>query len=100
MPPLLFADIEQLRKLRRKTSNGKAAVEGNGDISVVRSEGDLYNTYATPLVAREAAGAVIEMVNAVIDSKDAEEEASSKGPLHGFALVRPPGHHAGRDKAM
>ncbi|CAG8458497.1 9441_t:CDS:10 [Dentiscutata erythropus] len=49
-----------------------------------------YNSAGTPIAARMAAGSVIEIVGAVASGKIA----------NGFAIVRPPGHHAERNQAM
>lgn len=59
-----------------------------------QQDNDLYYTNDTFLAASLACGGVVECVNAVT-TKD--QSASSK---YAIAVVRPPGHHATRDKAM
>jgi acetoin utilization deacetylase AcuC-like enzyme len=49
-----------------------------------------YQLISTPL---QAAGAALAAVDAVM------EESGAKSPK-GFALIRPPGHHATRDAPM
>ncbi|CAG8522961.1 15584_t:CDS:10 [Acaulospora morrowiae] len=49
-----------------------------------------YNPAGTPNAARMAAGTVIEMVDAVASGK----------VVNGFAVVRPPGHHAEHNQAI
>ncbi|CAG8446579.1 1716_t:CDS:10 [Diversispora eburnea] len=49
-----------------------------------------YNPYGTPNAARMAAGSVIEMMDAVVSGR----------VVNGFAIVRPPGHHAEQNHAM
>ncbi|CAG8703309.1 38656_t:CDS:2 [Gigaspora margarita] len=49
-----------------------------------------YNPAGTPNAARMAAGSVIEIAGAVASGKVA----------NGFAIVRPPGHHAERNQAI
>ncbi|CAG8737386.1 16904_t:CDS:10 [Cetraspora pellucida] len=49
-----------------------------------------YNPAGTPNAARMAAGSVIEIVGAVASGKVA----------NGFAIIRPPGHHAERNQAI
>jgi histone deacetylase 6 len=53
---------------------------------------DLYFCNKTFLAAKLAVGGVVESVNAVTDINRKSTRA--------IAIVRPPGHHAGRDEAM
>jgi acetoin utilization deacetylase AcuC-like enzyme len=52
---------------------------------------DTYTTPASDEVARIAVGAAVDLCEAVL---------GDSGPRVGFAAVRPPGHHAERDRAM
>lgn len=53
---------------------------------------DLYFCNQTFLAAKLAAGGVVECVNAVTDN--------CRKSTRAIAIVRPPGHHAGRNEAM
>jgi acetoin utilization deacetylase AcuC-like enzyme len=58
--------------------------------AVILDWGDTVATAATPQAALHAAGAGVQAVNLVLD-----------GAFHAvFCAVRPPGHHAERDRAM
>lgn len=57
----------------------------------VALDGDTFTSPQTLEVAMLAAGAGLTAVDAVL---------RGDGPTRGFALVRPPGHHAERDRAM
>lgn len=52
---------------------------------------DTYTTPASEAVARTAVGAAVDLCEAVL---------GESGPRVGFAAVRPPGHHAERDRPM
>jgi acetoin utilization deacetylase AcuC-like enzyme len=54
-------------------------------------DGDTYTSPASVAVAKLAAGAGVQAVDAVL---------KAEGPTRALALVRPPGHHAERDRAM
>lgn len=54
-------------------------------------DADTFTSPESDDVARLAAGAVLEAVDRVLDGG---------GRVRAFALVRPPGHHAERDRAM
>jgi histone deacetylase 6 len=53
---------------------------------------DLYFNKHTFTAAKLAVGGVVECIDAVTQQK--------RGSNRGIALVRPPGHHAGRDEPM
>ena len=67
-------------------------------------DADTFTSPDTYDVACLAAGAVISAVDRVLDPADGErrglDDAQGDGPRRAFALVRPPGHHAERDRAM
>jgi len=63
----------------------RAAASGGGYL-----DPDTYITPSSMLAARTAAGAVVEGVQRVLDGSS----------THGFAVVRPPGHHAEHARAM
>jgi len=64
---------------------GNYCYEGGGDI-----DADTYATYDSWSLAQHAAGAGLAVIR----------EMSSRGDGVGFVAVRPPGHHALRDRAM
>ena len=55
-------------------------------------ESDTFVCHATPASARLAAGAVLQLCDAVMDPQSSVKR--------GFAAIRPPGHHATADRSM
>jgi acetoin utilization deacetylase AcuC-like enzyme len=58
-------------------------------------DADTYLAPASVAAARRAAGGAIALAEALVDASGSEAE-----PRQGFALLRPPGHHATRDQGM
>eukprot|EP00297_Palpitomonas_bilix_P006229 CAMPEP_0113893924 /NCGR_PEP_ID=MMETSP0780_2-20120614/16387_1 /TAXON_ID=652834 /ORGANISM="Palpitomonas bilix" /LENGTH=425 /DNA_ID=CAMNT_0000884317 /DNA_START=397 /DNA_END=1674 /DNA_ORIENTATION=- /assembly_acc=CAM_ASM_000599 len=91
--------IQNKRELRewkrRMSSEAKVKIDGK-EVGLVKSMGDLFTTVATPEVAMAAVGASVKVVEEVVKSM----EGDGKEAKAGFAIVRPPGHHAGKDTAM
>ncbi|KAI9492171.1 hypothetical protein BDB00DRAFT_765822, partial [Zychaea mexicana] len=100
------ADKNQIRKQRRRFSSAAASQAAlNGTATLVNPPqlvyemicGELAIAVDTPfhplytsISARVAAGSLMELTDQVVE-----------GSLHnGFALIRPPGHHAENDRAM
>ncbi|KAI9263367.1 hypothetical protein BDA99DRAFT_438362 [Phascolomyces articulosus] len=100
------ADKNQIRKQRRRFSSAAASQAAlNGTATLVNPPqlvyemvcGELaievdtpFHPLYTSLSARIAAGSLMELTDQVVE-----------GSLHnGFALIRPPGHHAEQDRAM
>lgn len=76
--------------LEAASAAAKAGVQGA--VKVADSDDEVEFTYATPSTAADAvtaAGACLEVTRRVL---------ASPSPLLGLALVRPPGHHAGRGR--
>jgi len=66
-------------------------------------DADTFTSPDTYDVACLAAGAAISAVDFVLDGEEApgvRRDAGPPPPRRGLALVRPPGHHAERDRAM
>jgi histone deacetylase 6 len=63
------------------------------ELRSITDPSDLYFCKDTFLAARLAVGGVVECVDAVLDE-------SKRKSHRAIAVVRPPGHHATRDKAM
>ncbi len=60
------------------------------------------DTYLAPLsvaAARRAAGSSIALVDALLESTPTND-AATRQPVTGLALLRPPGHHATRSRGM
>lgn len=82
VPENLITDIHDPRYVALLD---RAAADGGGFL-----DPDTYLTPASMAAARTAAGAVVEGINRTI----------SGTARHAFAIVRPPGHHAERSRAM
>ena len=67
-----------------------ARVDSTGSRSFAQLDADTYTARESAHVARLAAGGLVDLVDLVADG-----ELSN-----GFALLRPPGHHAEADRAM
>ncbi|KAI8147380.1 hypothetical protein BJV82DRAFT_552135 [Fennellomyces sp. T-0311] len=100
------ADKNQIRQQRRRFSSAAASQAAlNGNAALVNPPRLVYEMACkelaievdtpfhplyTSISARVAAGSLIELADQVVE-----------GSLHnGFALIRPPGHHAEDDRAM
>jgi acetoin utilization deacetylase AcuC-like enzyme len=83
--PAPEALIHRVHEARYIAMLDRAASAGGGYL-----DPDTYLTPASMLAARTAAGAVVDGVHQVLDGTAS----------HGFAVVRPPGHHAEYAKAM
>lgn len=59
-------------------------------------DADTYLAPASVAAARRAAGGAIALATALLDAREGEPGE----PRQGFALLRPPGHHATRDQGM
>lgn len=77
--------IERVHDRRYISQLDEAAASGGGYL-----DPDTYTTSSSMVAARKAAGAVVEGVDRVL----------SRRASHAFAIVRPPGHHAERARAM
>lgn len=61
------------------------------------------DTYLAPhsvAAARRAAGASIDLVDALLASNSNAADGAARHPVAGLALLRPPGHHATRSRGM
>jgi acetoin utilization deacetylase AcuC-like enzyme len=71
------------------------ALMNDNELRQLSVPNDLYYCRETFLAARLAVGGVVECINAVTDPI-LQRNYSNRA----MAIVRPPGHHAGRDEAM
>jgi acetoin utilization deacetylase AcuC-like enzyme len=84
-PPASEALIDQVHDPQYVATLDRAAAAGGGYL-----DPDTYITPQSMVAARAAAGAAVEGV----------EQVLSGAYQHAFAVVRPPGHHAERARAM
>jgi acetoin utilization deacetylase AcuC-like enzyme len=96
---LVEAGVEALASDRLATDEELLRVHTPAHLERIgETAGDVYNmldpdTHTSPRsaeTARHAAGALLDLVDAVV----------AGAPARGFAAVRPPGHHAEADRAM
>jgi acetoin utilization deacetylase AcuC-like enzyme len=80
-------DVELERIHTRAHVESVAATDGTSGAML---DADTYVCADSHRTARHAAGALLDLVDAVVDGDY----------RHGFAAVRPPGHHAEADRAM
>jgi acetoin utilization deacetylase AcuC-like enzyme len=73
--------VERLRKACEGAGDGVVSFENSGDVPLCKRSYD---------VALGAAGGVLRAIDAVMEGK----------ARNGFCAIRPPGHHALKDKAM
>lgn len=71
----------------------QTAKMSEAELRLLTVPNDLYYCPKTFLAAKLAVGGVVECVNAVTDPVQRKSNRA-------VAIVRPPGHHAGRDEAM
>jgi acetoin utilization deacetylase AcuC-like enzyme len=96
-------DGGDVREPRAATREELARIHGGEHIGLIAGtagrataiDADTFTSPETYEVACLAAGAVISAVDHVLD-----QAGAVRGPARAFALVRPPGHHAERDRAM
>ncbi len=82
------ADDDMLRRIHTAEYVAKLSALAGRAASL---DGDTYTSPASVAVAKLAAGAGVQAVDAVL---------GAEGQARALALVRPPGHHAERDRAM
>jgi histone deacetylase 6 len=86
--PAREATREELRAVH--TSEHIDRIAATAELSFAQLDPDTYTSRESAMVARLAAGGLIDLVGEVL----------SGNLSNGFALVRPPGHHAEADRAM
>src|SRR5207244_13345967 len=84
-PPASDAAVHRVHDPRYVAMLDRAGASGGGYL-----DADTYITPESMVAARSAAGAVVEGVDRVLDGR----------AQPALAVVRPPGHHAARARAM